>query len=308
MSIQSFITNLVLRHQFKRQGRGPLDVQKARHTVSKMAKRYPPPPKGIAHTPVPAQSQHQLCAAEWLSVANPQRTIVYFHGGGYIGGSARSMRALAAWVAAAARTPVCAVEYRLAPEHPFPAAFDDAMAVYGAVLAAGIAPARLGLLGDSAGGGLAVAAMLAARDRGVPLPAAAALISPWLDLTAAGGSREANAASDDVLALRHGATLVAAYAGTHDPAHPYLSPLRGDLRGLPPMLVQVSTSEILLDDAVGLEAQGRAAGLEVTCDRWEGLPHDWQAAVPFAPEARVAVRALGAFLDARLGSPTSGVG
>ena len=181
---------------------------------------------------------------DWLTPrgARTDRAIVYLHGGGYIGGSVRSMRALAAWVAAAARIPVCAVEYRLAPEHPFPAAFDDAMAVYGAVLTAGIAPAHLGLLGDSAGGGLAVAAMLAARDRGVPLPAAAALISPWLDLTASGGSREANAASDDVLAMRHGAALVAAYAGTHDPAHPYLSPLRGDLRGLPPMLVQVSTS------------------------------------------------------------------
>lgn len=240
---------------------------------------------------------------DWLTPrgARTDRAILYFHGGGYVGGSARSMRALTAWVAASAGTRVCAVEYRLAPEHPFPAALDDAMAVYGAVLAAGVPAAKLGLLGDSAGGGLAVAAMLAARDRGLPCPAAAALISPWLDLPATGGSRDANAASDDVLALRHGAALVAAYAGTHDPAHPYVSPLRGDLRGLPPMLVQVSTSEILLDDALALERQGRAAGVEVTCDRWVGLPHDWQAAVPFAPEARAAVRALGAFLDARLG-------
>lgn len=240
---------------------------------------------------------------DWLTPrgARTDRAILYFHGGGYVGGSARSMRALAAWVAASAGTRVCAVEYRLAPEHPFPAALDDAMAVYGAVLAAGVPAAKLGLLGDSAGGGLAVAAMLAARDRGLPCPAVAALISPWLDLPATGGSRDANAASDDVLALRHGAALVAAYAGTHDPAHPYLSPLRGDLRGLPPMLVQVSTSEILLDDALALEGQGRAAGVEVTCDRWVGLPHDWQAAVPFAPEARAAVRTLGAFLDARLG-------
>ena len=138
-------------------------------------------PSGLTVTPTTLGGVR----CDWLTPrgARTDRAIVYFHGGGYIGGSARSMRALAAWVAAAARTPVCAVEYRLAPEHPFPAAFDDAMAVYGAVLAAGIAPARLGLLGDSAGGGLAVAAMLAARDRGVPLPAAAALISPWLDLT-----------------------------------------------------------------------------------------------------------------------------
>lgn len=256
-------------------------------------------PAGLAVTPTTLGGVR----CDWLTPrgARTDRAILYFHGGGYVGGSARSMRALAAWVAAAAGTRVCAVEYRLAPEHPFPAAFDDAMAVYEAVLAAGVAPARLGLLGDSAGGGLAVAAMLAARDRGRPLPAAAALISPWLDLTAhTGGSRTANAATDDVLALRHGAALVAAYAGRHDPAHPYLSPVRGDLRGLPPMLVQVSTSEILLDDALALEARGRAAEVEVTCDRWAGLPHDWQAAVPFAPEARIAVRALGAFLDARL--------
>lgn len=257
-------------------------------------------PSGLAVTPTTLGGVR----CDWLTPrgARTDRAILYFHGGGYVGGSARSMRALAAWVAAAAGTRVCAVEYRLAPEHPFPAAFDDAMAVYEAVLAAGVAPARLGLLGDSAGGGLAVAAMLAARDRGRPLPAAAALISPWLDLTAhTGGSRTTNAATDDVLALRHGAALVAAYAGRHDPAHPYLSPLRGDLRGLPPMLVQVSTSEILLDDALALEVRGRAAGSEVTCDRWAGLPHDWQAAVPFAPEARTAVRALGTFLDARLG-------
>jgi monoterpene epsilon-lactone hydrolase len=256
-------------------------------------------PPGLAVTPTTLGGVR----CDWLTPrgARTDRAILYFHGGGYVGGSARSMRALAAWVGAAARTRVCAVDYRLAPEHPFPAAFDDAMAVYGAVLAAGVTPGRLALLGDSAGGGLAVAAMLAARDRGVPLPAAAALISPWLDLTASGGSRDINAASDDVLALRHGAALVAAYAGRHDPTQPYLSPLRGDLRGLPPMLVQVSTSEILLDDSLALEAQGRAAGVAVTCDRWEGLPHDWQAAVPFAPEARDAVRALGGFLDARLG-------
>lgn len=257
-------------------------------------------PRGLRITP--AQVGGVRC--DWMvpRSARPARTVLYFHGGGYVGGSIRSMRSLAAWIAEASRSRVCAVEYRLAPEHPYPAGLDDALAVYAAVLAAGTAPSAVGFVGDSAGGGLAVAAMLAARDRGMPLPGAAALISPWLDLTpGVRGSRADNAECDDVLSLRHGETIVAAYAGTHPRDLPYLSPLLGDLRGLPPTLVQVSTSEILLDDATGFERRARAAGVAVTCDRWAGLPHDWQAAVPFAAESRAAVRALGAFLDARLG-------
>lgn len=242
-------------------------------------------------------------ACDWLTPrrAQPGRVVLYLHGGGYIGGSVRSMRSLAAWIAEAAQSRVCAVEYRLAPEHPHPAALDDAMAVYAAVLAAGTTAGQLGIVGDSAGGGLAVATMLTARDRGLPLPAAAALISPWLDLTPGRrGSRITNAVRDDVLSLRHGETIVRAYAGAHPLESPALSPLLGDLRGLPPTLVQVSTSEILLDDAMEFAVRGRAAGMTVTTDPWDGLPHDWQAAVPFAPEARRAVRALGAFLHARL--------
>lgn len=240
---------------------------------------------------------------DWLTPrrARPGRAVLYLHGGGYIGGSVRSMRALAAWLAEASGSRVCAVGYRLAPEHPHPAALEDALAVYGALLAAGVRPAQLGITGDSAGGGLAVATMFAARDRGLPLPAAAALISPWLDLTSAlRGSRLVNAERDDVLSLRHGETIVRAYAGDHPRETPALSPLYGDLRGLPPTLVQVSTSEILLDDTIAFESRGRAAGMRITAERWEGMPHDWQAAVPFAPESRRAVRTLGAFLDAEL--------
>ena len=243
---------------------------------------------------------------EWLVPrgAVSGRVVLYLHGGGYIGGSIRSMRSLAAWLAQASGSRVCSVEYRLAPEHPYPAGLDDALAVYAAVLAAGVEPARLGFVGDSAGGGLAVATMLAARDRGLPGPAAAGLISPWLDLTPGlRGSRAANAARDDVLSLRHGEAIVQAYAGDHPRDLPYLSPLGADLRGLPPTLVQVSTSEILLDDATTFAARAKAAGVDVTCERWADLPHDWQAAVPFAPEARTAVRGLGAFLAARLSAP-----
>ena len=259
-------------------------------------------PRGLTITP--AQVGGVRC--DWLTprAAMPGRVVVYLHGGGFIGGSIRSMRSLAAWAAEASGSRVCAVEYRLAPEHPYPAALDDALAVYTALLAAGTDPARLAFLGDSAGGGLAVAAMLAARDRGLPGPGAAGLISPWLDLTpGVRGSRAVNAARDDVLSFRHGEAIVQAYAGDHPRDLPYLSPIGADLRGLPPTLVQVSTSEILLDDATTFAARAQAAGVDVTCERWADLPHDWQAAVPFAPEARAAVRGLGAFLAARLSAP-----
>lgn len=259
-------------------------------------------PRGL--TVAPAEVGGVRC--DWLTPrgAAPGRVLLYFHGGGYIGGSIRSMRSLAAWLAEASGSRVCAVAYRLAPEHPYPAGLEDALAVYAAVLASGIASARVGFVGDSAGGGLAVAAMLAARDRGLPLPGASALISPWLDLAPGlRGSRVTNAERDDVLSLRHGEAIVRAYAGDHPRDLPYLSPLKGDLHGFPPTIVQASTSEILFDDASAFTARAQAAGVAVTFEPWDDLPHDWQAAVPFAPEARTAVRRLGAFLAARLSVP-----
>ena len=295
MSIQSFITNLVLRHQFKRQGRGPLDVQKARHTVSKMAKRYPPPPKGIAHTPVPAQSQHQLCAAEWLSVANPQRTIVYFHGGGYFFCGLDTHRPTCAYLARTAEAQVLSVDYRMAPEHVFPAAVDDAVRWWEELLRQGVDPATVVFGGDSAGGGLALACLVASRDKGLPLPAGAILFSPWSDLSCSGDTMKTLADADVMFNPESLPEAAALYLNGQPTTTPLASPLFADLRGLPPLMIHASTHEILLADSTRLHERAQQQGVKSELHLKAKMPHVWPTMV-MLPEARQTLKECGAFI------------
>lgn len=168
MSIQSIITNLVLRWQFKHGGKGPINVAMARRKVDKLADRYPAPPKQIRHTPVAANAAKGLSPAEWLSVANPQRTVLYFHGGGYFFCSLKTHRPVCAYLARTAGAQVLSVDYRMAPEHVFPAAVDDAVAWWKELLNQGIKPSDVVFSGDSAGGGLALACLLPHETRGCP--------------------------------------------------------------------------------------------------------------------------------------------
>lgn len=236
-------------------------------------------------------------AGEWVeaeSAAPAAATLLYLHGGGFVACSPRTHRPLTAALARRGLR-VFVPDYRLAPEHPFPAAPDDALAVWRA-LQAQQPGGRLVVAGDSAGGNLALGLLLRLRDAGEPLPAAAALFSPALDLTGGSASIVLNAECDAMFHGPHLAHLGRAYLGAADPAQPLASPLRGDLRGLPPLLVHVGRDEALRDDALRLAAQARAAGVRVDLRVFERVPHVWQLLHPL-PEARRSVAAAARFLQ-----------
>ncbi len=228
--------------------------------------------------------------------ARDDRLIVYFHGGGYATGSIATHRDLACRLSAVSGTRVLLVDYRLAPEHPFPAAVADGTAVYQYILHNGFTPAQIILGGDSAGGGLALALLLALRDGGQALPAAAFALSPWVDLALTGDSLHSNAAHDPALTLAQLQEFAGWYLGDTDPHTPLASPLYADLSGLPPLFIQVGTAEILLDDARQLAARAQAAGVSVTLDEWPEMIHGWQGFAGFMPEAFEALERVGEFL------------
>jgi len=223
------------------------------------------------------------------------RVVLYLHGGAYAIGSIKSHRSLAARIGRAARAEVLVLDYRLAPEHSFPAAIDDAIAAYRWLLDQGLSPKNLAIAGDSAGGGLAVAALLAIRDAKLPQPGAAVLLSPWVDLAGDGASMQSNAGSDPMIQKEALVAMARHYLHGTDPRHPMASPIYADLTGLPPMLVQVGTAETLLDDSVRLAARAEAGGVEVTLEKWDDMIHVWQA-FPSLPEAQRAVERIGEYL------------
>lgn len=240
-------------------------------------------------------------AADWVSApgADASKAVLYLHGGGYVIGSAVTHRELASRVSRASGARVLVVDYRLAPEHPFPAAVDDAVAAYRWMLGQGIAPSAAAIAGDSAGGGLAVATLLALRDAGDSLPATAVCISPWVDLEMAGDSMTSRAELDPMVQKPTLTEMAAAYLGGADAKSPLASPLHAELGGLPPLLVMVGTSETLMDDAVRLAEKARAAGVEVTYEPWEDMIHIWPM-FAIMPEAIQATDRIGAFLKQHL--------
>jgi acetyl esterase/lipase len=200
---------------------------------------------------------------------------------------------------------VLAIDYRLAPEHPFPAALDDALSAYRWLLDGGAAPDKILVMGDSAGGGLTLAALLKLRDDSLPLPAAAVALSPWTDLALTGASLKLNARSDPMLNVEHLPMLAQEYLAGADPRLPYISPLYGDLAGLPPVLLQVGGDEILRDDAVRMHERLRDAGCQSELEVWPRMPHVWHAFAPVLPEARRAIASIGAFARRHLASPAA---
>lgn len=235
---------------------------------------------------------------EWITApgADTGRNVLYLHGGGYTIGSIKTHRCLAGWVSRAAKARVLIIDYRLAPEHPFPAAVDDALAAYRCMLDSGVKPSRATIAGDSAGGGLTVAALLAIRDAKLPLPAAGVCLSPWVDMEGSGESMKTKADVDPMVASGNLGDMAAAYLGGKDPRTPLASPLYADLRGLPPMLIQVGTAEVLLDDSKRLAERARAAGVDAIYEPWEHMIHVWQIFVPMLDEAKQAVERIGEFI------------
>jgi acetyl esterase/lipase len=237
--------------------------------------------------------------AVWITprdlAAGDDTTLLYLHGGAYLFGSVDEYLDLVARVARAARVRAVALEYRLAPEHPFPAALEDAVAAYRALLASGVAPEKLVVAGDSAGGGLTASLLVALRDAGAALPARAVLIGPWVDMAARGGSLASNEPYDvfaPEMIVRWSREVLAGA----DPTDPRASPARADLRGLPPMLVQVGGVEMLHDQVVAFAAEARAAGVEVTLRVWDECIHDWPVYAALLAEGRRAIDEIGAFV------------
>ena len=238
--------------------------------------------------------------ADWVAMPNSanNRVVLYLHGGGYVMGSRRTHRELAARIARDAAARVLVLEYRLAPEYPFPAAVDDATAAYRWLRKQGVAASSIAIAGDSAGGGLTLATLLTLRDASEALPACAVCMSPWTDLEGTGASAQPGGADDpmiSVAALRDMGKLYAA----NSLRNPLAAPLHGNFKGLPPVLIQVGTREILLDDSTRVADKARAAGVTVRLEIEEGAPHVWQA-TPYLPEAIDAVKRIGVFVRERI--------
>jgi acetyl esterase/lipase len=224
-------------------------------------------------------------------------TMLYLHGGGYIANTPKTYRPITGFYANRG-IKVFTPDYRLAPENPFPAAVEDALAAYKGLLAGGIAPGGLAIGGDSAGGGLALATLLAAKAEGLPMPASAILFSPWTDLAITGATIKTNMKRDPML---HAKTLpdgAAFYLNGADPKNPLASPLYGALGGLPPMLITAGESEILRDDSTRLAERATLAGVAVSLKIWEGMPHVWQLFQVLLPEARTAMEDAARFATA----------
>lgn len=221
--------------------------------------------------------------------------ILYVHGGGYVIGSLDSHRHMVTEAGRAAGVPTYALDYRLAPEHPFPAPVDDTLAAYRALLAQGIAPGKITIAGDSAGGGLVVAALVAIRDAGLAQPACGWTISPWIDMEALGGSMTSNAASDPTVQKETILEMAGLYLNGANPRSPLAAPLYADLKGIAPLLIQVGGIETLLDDSIRLAGRAAAAGVPVRLDVWPGMPHIWHIFHPILTAGRQALVQGGAF-------------
>ncbi len=274
-----------------------LGVSEQRRLLAELIAAQPLPP-GVTVTA--AELGGVPTAEVTVDGTEPRHVILYFHGGVYVLGDAFQAAGLASQVGRRTRATVISVDYRLAPEHPYPAAVDDALAAYQALLNGGTDPADIAFAGESAGGGLAIATLVNARDHGLPLPAAAYLMSPYADLTLAGTTMDTKSKADPLLSRDSLQARIPDYTAGHDPALGLISPVFADLSGLPPLIVQAGTHEVLLDDAVRLARQAATADVEVTLDITPGVPHVFQAYYPILDEAAAALDRAGQLLTAHL--------
>ena len=282
-----------------RQAAFPVDstVSQQRRQLRELASAQPLP----ADLTVTAATLGGVPTAEiTVDGVEPRHVVLYFHGGVYVLEDAFQVADLASQVGRRTGAKVISVNYRLAPEHPYPAAVNDALAAYEALLQGGRAPSDIVLAGESAGGGLAVATLVNARDHGLPLPAAAFAMSPYADLTLAGATIETKREADPLLSRELLQPRVIDYTAGQDPALGLISPIFADLSGLPPLIIQAGTHEVLLDDAVRLARQAATADVEVTLDITPGVPHVFQAYYAILDEAAAALDRAGHLLSAHL--------
>ncbi len=291
-SVQSYFMDLFLRFFVNKNKLATAPIRVTRKSLEKLTSMAVKP-KGIATEAV-------ICngvSAEWSTPKNLNNDAVmlYLHGGGYVSGSVKTHRALVANIALAANCKCLSVEYSLAPEKPFPAGLDDAVNVYKWLLEQGINNKNIVIAGDSAGGGLAAATLLKLRDDKLPLPAGGVLMSPWLDLECTGESAERLAKKDAMVPKKALQRFGIMYA-KDNLQNPYASPLNADLKGLPPVLIQVSNTEILLDDTLRFEQLAKPARAEIKVQIVSKMPHVWQAYSPMLPEATKSINQIGHFV------------
>jgi epsilon-lactone hydrolase len=274
-----------------------LSIEETRALYNQLGQKFPLP-DGVLIKP----AETDQISAEWVRASNTSegKVILYLHGGGYIIGSPVSHRHQVSAICLSAFARALVLNYRLAPENPHPAAVEDAVTAYGWLLEQGIDPKQIVIAGDSAGGGLTIATLISLRDKGVALPAAAVCISPWVDLTNSAGSYKSKAEADPLLRQESIDFMAQAYLQGQDPKTPLASPLFADLQGLPPLLIQVGTEELLLDDANNLERRAKEAGVEVTLEVWEEMIHVWHYFYPMLEEGRKAIARVGAFIKAKV--------
>jgi acetyl esterase/lipase len=273
------------------------DTNRLREQFLQGARKMGAVPQGIDVTPASIDGMH----AEWIrpAEATTDRVVLYTHGGGYVSGNCEDHRMHVAKLVQSCGVPALLFDYRLAPEHPAPAAVEDTLAAYRWLLRKGIQSTNVAIAGESAGGGLCLASLAAIRDEGLPMPCAAVASSPWLDLTCTADSYVRNARKDISL-LGSWEVWSRYYAGAADPRDPRISPIYADLRGLPPILIQVGTHEIMLDDCVSFVEKGREAGVDATAKVWDGMVHCFAFFSPMFPEAKAAMAEMGEFIRARL--------
>ena len=273
------------------------DVSEQRRLLREFASAQPLPAEV---TVTPAVLGGVPTAEITIDGIEPRHVVLYFHGGVYVIGDAFQAADLASQIGRRTHAKVISVDYRLAPEHPYPAAVDDALAAYQALLDNGTAPSDIAFAGESAGGGLAVATLVNARDHGLPLPAAALVMSPYADLTLTGATMDTKREADPLFTPEAFPARVADYTSGQDPALGLISPIFADLSGLPPLLIQAGTHEVLLDDAVRLARQAATADVEVTLDITPRVPHVFQAYHAILDEAAAALDRAGQLLSAHL--------
>lgn len=293
MSLRAELLRLGIRMFLKRRGRH-IDIEAWRRDMRAMERLVPRPP--AYGEPVEVRAGSLTFHRVTTPASRPERNVLYLHGGGYVSGAPAHYRHFIWRIANAVGACVWVLEYRLAPEHPFPAALEDAVAGY--IWLADKTPdtRQLFVIGDSAGAGLALCLLLKLRDDGGSLPGAAVAMSPWTDLALTGRSLTSNAAADPMLNAENLPELAQCYLAGADPRTPYASPLYGDPAGLPPVLIQVGSDEILRDDAVRMAEKLRKENPHTRLEIWSRMPHVWQLFVPVLPEAHRAIAQIEDFI------------
>lgn len=299
MGVRAKILSFFIRRTMKKQFATIGDVVAFRDRMKHSGRMMPAIPDSVSVTALSVNG----VPCEWVSsgATDEKRVLMYLHGGGYMFGGLDSHRDIAWRLAEGAGMRVLMVDYRLAPEHPFPAAVEDATGCYRWLIDEGYDPRQMAIGGDSAGGGLSIATLVNARNLGLAMPAACVLLSPWTDLSISGDSVAKNETADPMLSRAALVRMAELYLGDRDRRAPLASPLLADLRGLPPALIQVGSTEVLLSDSERLAVNLREAGSEAAIEVWPNMPHVFPMFASRIPEGKQAIANLAAFLRKHTG-------